>query len=138
MFGCQYTGCANEGKPYRKNRNPRRLVVPLSGALCYKGAKSKTIEKHMRKLKALLQEFCGYIVAGLAVALLAYTAACAPRPQEQWNSYYYGSAPSMSNGIISYEGVDADDNYVMPQDMRFPADDRSLQEENALYGNRFR
>lgn len=92
----------------------------------------------MDVLKAKLQENCGVIVAALAMALLGYTAACAPRPQEQWNSYYYGTAPVADNGIVYYGNTDADDNYVMPKDMRFPSDERNLVEENALHGNRYR
>lgn len=92
----------------------------------------------MDKLKAISQQWCGHIVAVCAVALLGYTAACAPRAEERWNSYYYGSAPAVSNGIVYYDNTDADDNYVMPRDMRFPIDERNLQVESALHGNRLR
>lgn len=92
----------------------------------------------MYTLRAKLPEFCGYIVTFLAVALLGYTAACAPKPQEQWNSYYYGTTPQSEQGIEYYSGTDADDNYKLPGDMRRVDSDRNLQVESALHGDRYR
>jgi hypothetical protein len=92
----------------------------------------------MYALQQKIPEFCGYAVTFLAVALMGYTAACAPKPQEQWNSYYYGTTPQMEQGIIYYSGTDADDNYTLPDDMSMPNGDRSLQVEGALHGDAYR
>lgn len=90
----------------------------------------------MYAIRAKLPEFCGYIVMALAIALLGYTAACAPKPQEQWNSYYYGATPQMEQGIEYYGGTDADDNYQLPADMRRLDGDRNLQVDSALHGDK--
>lgn len=89
----------------------------------------------MHALKAKIPVFCSYAVAFAAMALMGYTAACAPRPQDQWNSYYYGTTADYGSG---YGSVDADDNYRLPADMTMPGDDRSLQEDTVIHGGRWR
>lgn len=103
----------------------------------------------MHAIKAKIPVLCGYSVMAAAIALMSYTAACAPRPEEQWNSYYYGTAPQYEHGIMYYGGKDVDDNYSLPDDMDRPDDDRNirangllhgqnLQEDTLLHGNRIR
>ena len=91
------------------------------------------------RIRAKSSELCGYAIMLIAVALLGYTAACAPKPQEQWHSYYYGSSLKTEQGIDYYSGVDAaDDNYRLPDDMQRLDGDRNLQVESALHGDRYR
>lgn len=92
----------------------------------------------MYAFKAKIPVFCGYAVMLAAMALMGYTAACAPRPEEQWNSYYYGTTPQYSNDIMYYGGKDVDSDYSLPADMDMPYGDRNLQEETVLHGNRLR
>ena len=92
----------------------------------------------MHPIKAKIPVFCGYAVMLAAMALMGYTAACAPRPEEQWNSYYYGNTPQYEQGIEYYKGTDVDDNYSLPADMTLPNGDRNLQEDNLLHGGRLR
>lgn len=90
----------------------------------------------MHPIKAKIPVFCGYAVMLAAVALMGYTAACAPRPEEQWNSYYYGTTPQYERGIPYYSGTDADDNYRLPADMTLPDGDRNnLLESRMLHGD---
>lgn len=91
----------------------------------------------MNILLEKLPESSGYVVTLLAVALLGYSAACAPKPQEQWNSYYYGNTMQMDQDFES-GGMDADDSYRMPNDIRQPDGDRNLQVEGALHGDAYR
>lgn len=92
----------------------------------------------MFALKAKIPVFCGYAVMLAAAALMGYTAACAPRPEEQWNSYYYGATPRYEQGIMYYDNTDQDDYYTLPSDMRMPSGDRNLLEESAYHGTRMR
>lgn len=90
----------------------------------------------MHRLFVKMPQLCSSAVVASAVMLMALLCACAPRAQEQWNSYYYGSTPPMeSSGVTYYGGVDADDNYTLPPDM-VPAEERNLQVETLLHGNR--
>lgn len=81
----------------------------------------------------------GYAASCAAIGLLVYTAACSPKPEEQWNSYYYGTSASYDRGIKYYRNTDADDNYVMPNDIRRPMEDRSHWDRSVnqfdLYSN---
>ncbi|MCH2546257.1 MAG: hypothetical protein MK052_01415 [Alphaproteobacteria bacterium] len=74
----------------------------------------------------------------VAALLMGYTAACAPQQPEQWSSYYYGSTPQIEQGISYYSGKDVDDNYRLPSDMTFTGEDRSLQVDSLMHGNRMR
>jgi hypothetical protein len=93
----------------------------------------------MYLLQKKMPDLCGYAVTVLAAALLTYTAACAPRAQEQWNSYYYGGTPVQEQGITYYDNVDADENYTMPADMEYAGEgDRNLQVQSIMHGNPLR
>lgn len=102
----------------------------------------------MYAIKAKIPVFCGYAVMFAAMSLMGYTAACAPRPEEQWSSYYYGTTPQYEQGIMYYDTADADDNYRLPADMHRTDGDSNayygtshggnLQEETILHGNRLR
>lgn len=79
----------------------------------------------MAFIREIAPVICGYAASIAAVALLVYTAACSPKPEEQWSSYYYGSSASYDRGIMYYRNTDADDDYRMPNDIRRPMEDRN-------------
>lgn len=89
----------------------------------------------MCALKAKIPDFCGYAVVSAAIGLMTYTAACAPRAEEQWSSYYYGASPRYERGIVYY-AVDADDDYRMPSNMRMTDGDRNLLEDSMHHTGR--
>ena len=53
-------------------------------------------------------------LASLLLAVLV-TSACAPKRQESWNSYYYGTERRSSAGVVYDEATDNDDSYRLPQ-----------------------
>lgn len=90
----------------------------------------------MRAIRSKLPELCGYALTILALLLMGYTAACAPQPQEQWNSYYYGTVPQIEQGIMYYDTADADDNYSLPGGVNVADDQRNLLMDGILHGER--
>lgn len=49
------------------------------------------------------------------IVVLLTIAACGPKRDESWNSYYYGTERRSVSGVIYEDAADNDDSYRLPK-----------------------